>query len=122
PVTQGSSSAVTTGIAGTITGMNLNLTGPRIYFSRSADGSHADLYTMNPDGTQVAKALTINGIQGGFALSRDSSKIAYATQVTRNGVNTQDIYVANVDGSQVTNLTNGVGINGSPSFSPDGNK
>jgi len=122
PVTEGSSGAVTTGLAGTITEMDLNLTSPKIYFSRSSDGVHADLYTMNPDGTQVTKAVSIGGMQGGFAIARDNSKIAYATQVTRNNVTTQDIYVANPDGSQVTNLTNGAGTNSYPSFSPDGSK
>lgn len=77
-----------------------------------------DIYTSNPDGTDLQVIFDGPGYDGEATLSRDGSKIVFTS--VRNG--DLDIYTMNPDGSDVRQLTNTIGYDGGPFFSPDGSK
>ncbi|MEW5883821.1 MAG: hypothetical protein AB1725_06325 [Armatimonadota bacterium] len=71
-----------------------------------------DIYTMNPDGTDIRRLTTMDGWESSPAWSGDDSKIAF--------VKNHDIYTMNSDGSGVTNVLDDTVEQGGPAFSPDG--
>ncbi len=96
----------------TCSGANCRTNG-KIAFVRSAD-----IYTMNPDGTNQTN-ITNNGANNSQPnYSPDGSKIVFSTN--RDGNN--EIYQMNGDGGSPVRLTNNPASDTSPSFSPDGSK
>ena len=77
-----------------------------------------DIYTSNPDGSDLRKIFGTPGYDAEATLSPDGTRIVFTS--TRDG--DLDIYTMNVDGSDVRQLTNAVGYDGGPFFSHDGNK
>lgn len=75
-----------------------------------------DIYTANPDGSDLRR-LTHNGVYTAEGtLSPDGRTIVFTS--LKDG--DLDIYTMNVDGSNVRRLTNTPGYDGGPFFSPDG--
>jgi len=75
-----------------------------------------DIYTANPDGSDLRR-LTSNGVYTAEGtLSPDGRTIVFTS--LKNG--DLDIYTMNADGSNVRRLTNAPGYDGGPFFSPDG--
>jgi Tol biopolymer transport system component len=89
----------------------------RIAYASNQGGSW-DIYTMNVDGSGVARLTTDPGNDTQPSFSADGRRIAYASN--QNG--SWDIYTMNVDGSGVARLTTDPGEDTQPSFSPDGAK
>ena len=89
-----------------------------IVFQSDRDASpNTQIYSMNTDGSAVAR-LTNNAYNDrNPAVSHDSKKVAFVSN--RNG--NDDIYVMNVDGSGVAQLTSGP-LDENPEWSPDGTK
>jgi Tol biopolymer transport system component len=97
----------------------------RIAFVSSEGGARADIYTMNPDGSNVQR-LTNNpaydedakwspdGTRIAFASSRDDTSVRCAS----GGGCTEEIYVMNADGTNQTR-TNNPGFDDSFDWSPD---
>jgi TolB protein len=78
-----------------------------------ADG--AEIYLMNPDGTNPRR-LTDNDSADGFAnLSPDGKRIVFDSDRLSGQVNVSDLFLMNADGSDQTFLTRG----SSASWSPD---
>jgi TolB protein len=98
--------------------------GERIAFTlrdgKGAIANTVNVYTANPDGTDVQQ-VTDNPVSSFDPdLSRDGSRIVFTSPRTfENGALNYDIYVANADGSGVTRLTTAPGDDVTPAFSPD---
>jgi|SRR5881628_596963 len=91
----------------------------RIAFTSDRAGApgYKEIYTMNPDGTDLVRLTNSPGYDAEPALSRDGSKIAFVS--FREGTYCCGVYVMNAsDGSGAVRLTNGY----SPAWSPDGSK
>jgi len=101
----------------------------KIAFEGYATG-HAEIYTMNPDGSGVVQVT--DSVNGSFsmapALSPDGSKVAFSVAVLETGhgggvVSDFEIYTADVDGTGAFNVTNHPEFDGwRPAWSPDGTK
>ncbi|HMS02667.1 MAG TPA: hypothetical protein PKE51_06820, partial [Gemmatimonadaceae bacterium] len=77
-----------------------------------------DIYTANPDGSDL-KRLTNYGVYTAEGiLSPDGTKIVFTSMKDGD----LDIYTMNVDGTDVKRLTNTPGYDGGPWWSPDGTK
>ena len=81
-------------------------------------GAHSDIFTMNPDGTDIVNLTGSPRPSSQPAWSPDSARIAYASEFQGNS----DIYVMNSDGTSQTNLTKLPGLNRDPAWSPDGER
>lgn len=77
-----------------------------------------DIYTANPDGSDVRPIFSSPGYDAEATLSPDGSRIVFTS--SRGG--DLDIYTMNPDGSDVRQLTHEPGYDGGPFFSPDGTK
>lgn len=75
-----------------------------------------DIFTANPDGTDLKQLTNTPGYDAEATISRDGKKITFTSM--RHG--DLDIYVMNADGSHVKQLTHELGYDGGPTFSPDG--
>src|SRR3989454_64636 len=89
----------------------------KIAFVSDRDGNN-EIYTMNVDGTGVAR-LTVNVASDvSPTWSPDGSKIAFVSN--RDGNN--EIYTMNADGTGATRLTSNPALDANPTWSHDGTK
>lgn len=77
-----------------------------------------DIFTANPDGSNLQRLTSTDGYDAESVISRDGSKIVFTS--SRDG--DVDIYTMNSDGSNVQKLTHEIGYDGGPWFSYDGKK
>ena len=77
-----------------------------------------DIYTSNPDGTDLQRLTNYGVYTAEGVLSPDGKSIVFTS--TKDG--DLDIYTMNVDGTNVKQLTNTRGYDGGPWWSPDGTK
>lgn len=77
-----------------------------------------DIFTANPDGSDLQRLTDTDGYDAEATLSRDGEWIVFTS--TRDG--DLDIYKMRTDGSELTRLTDEVGYDGGPFFSYDGSK
>ncbi len=75
-----------------------------------------DIFTANPDGSDVKQLTTTPGYDAEATFSSDGKKIVFTS--LRNG--DLDIYSMDADGRNVKQLTHELGYDGGPFFSPDG--
>ena len=81
---------------------------------------HAEIYAMNPDGTQLTR-LTFNSYEERApSWSPDGSRIVFMARVGTRGGNGFEICVMNADGTNFVQLTDNAVFEGTPTFSPDG--
>jgi TolB protein len=80
--------------------------------------SSYEIYTANPDGSDLRRLTNSPGYDAESTISRDGKKILFTS--TRNG--DLDIYTMNADGSDVRQLTHELGYDGGAFFSYDGKK
>ena len=97
------------------TSANLN----RIAFSSNRDGDF-EIYTMNPDGSDVQRITTAAGDDTKPAWSRDKTKLAFVSERDGNS----EIYVVNVVNGQASGvarrLTSNPATDRAPSWNPQG--
>ncbi len=114
-----------------------NLDGSRVVFGSKREGNF-DVYTMNPDGSDVKRLTSEYGYNGGPWWSPDGKRIAYrawhpdtpegkalwADCMAKNYIIPVplDIFVMNADGSGKTRLTQNGAVNWAPSWHPDGKR
>jgi TolB protein len=78
--------------------------------------AHLEIFTSNPDGSDL-RQLTNNGAYNAEStLSPDGSRIIFTS--TRDG--DIDLYTMKIDGSDVRRLTSRIGYDGGAFYSPDG--
>ena len=87
----------------------------KIVFDRTVDGN-LDIYSMDPDGTDVRRLTTDPEGDFGPSWSADGKEIVFVSTRDGNG----EIYVMDADGSDQRRLTNDPASDRGPSFSPDG--
>jgi Tol biopolymer transport system component len=80
------------------------------------EGGRFDVYTMDPDGTDLVRLTDDETVERQPSWSPDGTKIVFATG---DGFDL-DIYVMAADGSDVRRLTGREGIDLFPVWSPDG--
>lgn len=68
----------------------------------------SDMYTVNPDGTELTQLTSTDGAEWNPVVSPDGRKLAftYGEGVPGYGFYVQDIYTMNIDGTGLKNLTN----------------
>ena len=96
-----------------------------------------DIFTANPDGTDLRRLTTALGYDAEAGFSPDGSKIVFSSTRSAYADNLSDeekklrkidlsyfgeIYIMNADGSGQTRLTRSPGYDGGPFFSPDGSR
>jgi TolB protein len=75
-----------------------------------------DIFTANPDGSDLKQLTTTPGYDAEATTSNDGKKIVFTS--VRNG--DLDIYTMDEKGKHVKQLTHELGYDGGPFFSPDG--
>lgn len=92
--------------------------GGRIYFSGAGTGGYSDIFSMNPDGSDVAQLTDSPASDYLPDISPDGRRVLFVSD--RDGY--AQIYVMNADGSDQTRLTGGSGMSFDPDWSPDGQR
>jgi len=77
-----------------------------------------DIYTVNPDGSDLRRVTHDPAPDRSPAWSPDGNKIAFASRRNHNW----DIYVVDASGGEPRRLTTHPAYDGAPSFSPDGGR
>jgi Tol biopolymer transport system component len=91
--------------------------GSVIAFASDLSGDDQELYTMNPDGSNVQPLVLSDSYEGRPSWSPDGIMIAFAG----SGPGGFDVLVANADGSgSPAAITDDPAHDGSPDWSPDG--
>ena len=111
--------------------------GRRVIFTSTRDGD-IELYTMNPDGSDVRRVTNRLGYDGGAFFSPDGRRIVWRAQYPETASDTADyrrllgqrlvrpsrleLWVADADGSNARQVTRLGGANFAPFFHPDGER
>lgn len=111
-------STTPTGLAGPSAAVNNGGNNRRILFvsERETPGSF-EIYSMNPDGSGLARLTTSAGHDLAPAWSPDGKQVAF---VSMRHDPSGEIYVMNADGTGVRRLTESEGSDFSPTWSKDG--
>ena len=88
-----------------------------IAFVSSRDGN-PEIYTVNPDGTNLTRLTNDPAVDEEPAWSPDGKRIAFVSNRSGNS----ELYVMNADGSNVVRRTFSGGFPENPAWSPDGTK
>jgi TolB protein len=81
--------------------------------------NQAELYLMNPDGTDLQRLTDNNEEERAPAWSADGSRIVFMCRIG-GGTADFEICVMNADGQGLVQLTDNAVFDGTPTFSPDG--
>lgn len=92
--------------------------GGRIYFQAAGTGGYSDIFSMNPDGSDVAQLTDSPTSDYSPDISPDGRRVLFVSD--RDGY--AQIYIMNADGSDEVRLTGGAGMSFDPVWSPDGQR
>jgi dipeptidyl aminopeptidase/acylaminoacyl peptidase len=99
----------------------INRPADRIAFVSERDGN-PEIYSMNPDGTDLTRLTDSSARDVDPAWSPDQAKIVFASTRAGSSLSPLQIYVMNADGSGVTRLTDDAALDHEPAWSPDGTR
>jgi TolB protein len=106
-------------------GARIAFTSTRDFPNFTGDINRAyEIYTMNPDGTNIVR-LTSNQLpDGDAAWSPLGNKLVYSRRDINDqtGAQNSEVYTMNADGTGVTNITNHSTADFNPAWSPDGTR
>jgi dipeptidyl aminopeptidase/acylaminoacyl peptidase len=88
----------------------------RIYFQAFTTGNQYDVFSMNPDGSDVVQLTDNPAYDTSPAVSPDGRRVLFVSERDGN----REIYVMNADGSDETRLTHEARADFDPAWSPDG--
>jgi TolB protein len=96
--------------------------GKRVVFSSHRDNERLEIFTMDPDGTNVTRLTNTQGIyERDPAWSPDGRHIVFISdRDSRSDI--YDVYVMDVDGSNVRRVTTHPADDSNPAWSPDGSR
>jgi Tol biopolymer transport system component len=77
---------------------------------------HLELYTANPDGSDIRQVTSNGSYNAEATASPDGSRVIFTSTMDGD----IELYTMNVDGSDVRRITDRVGYDGGAFFSPDG--
>jgi TolB protein len=83
---------------------------------------HAEIYVINPDGTELTRLTFNNYEERAPSWSPDGSRIVFMARVGTHGGNGFEICVMNADGTNFVQLTDNAVFESTPTFSPDTQK
>ena len=90
----------------------------KIYLYRYESGEHADLWSMNDDGSGQKQLTKDDSIEYGVSVSRDGKKMAYI----KNSLVDDEVIISNIDGTSPVKLYSTVDRCSNPVISPDNTK
>ncbi|MBX3244327.1 MAG: PD40 domain-containing protein [Acidobacteria bacterium] len=96
---------------------SFNAAGTKILFTSNRFNNRQELYTMDPDGSNVTRLTNIAGGNSSSSFNHDGSKIVF---ISRRSNNRENLYVMNADGTDQRRLTNTDENEVEPTFTPDG--
>jgi TolB protein len=99
--------------------------GQQIIFSSDRGGGYFQIYTMNPDGSDVQQVGVVTGNNAMYPrFSPDGQQIAYMRASTTAPLCewNWDVWVMDSDGSNQQQITNALGADLYPQWSPDGSE
>lgn len=91
----------------------------KIIFQSDRDGNW-EIYTVNPDGSGLARLTNNTAVDADPRFSPDGTTILFASN--RDSPGNQDIYIMDADGKNAKRLTTYPQVDSQPDFSPDGKK
>ena len=107
-------------VSGPSLGANVGGNNRRILFASDRDApGNFEIYSMNPDGSGIARLTNSAGPDVAPAWSPDGKRIAF---VSLRHDSFGEIYVMNADGTGVRRVTESDGIDTSPTWSKDGKR
>ena len=97
--------------------------GSALLFRRSGRGTDSDIWTMGPSGEDQRLVAELPGAQWYPSLSRDMTRMVFATTLSPVGDTDRGIFTARPDGTELQLVYDAAGVmDTAPAWAPDGHR